>query len=274
MDTIQIEGQTFVPPTDQDQWLDNLLHAMVFDQFTEQVLSHRYLVILTNNGVQEPEHSDRIIGIPVNRLHFDYPLDPKEQAVAYFWKNGEFGKLIPCPVVTRRFQLAHHLNDAISKSLGHQFSRLMTNGLSIIDPFYVGSLVFMLMKHLIFLDTTYMEGPGSNLKITPRQFKKIKEAINERMSEKIHTSELASLIDLSEGYFYEAFKDTTGVTPRQYILAVKIECAKKLLLADKESIIQVGMSIGFDNPANFSRMFKKFTGVSPSDFKKRYKNSA
>ncbi len=271
MDELPIEEYAFIPPTHQDQWLNDLLHATVFNQFTDRLLSYRYLVLLTNNGITGPEHSEKIIGIPVERLRVDYPLNFKEQTVAYFWKNGEFGKLIPCPVVRRRFQLAHHLNDAMSKSLGQQFSRVMTNDLSKINSYYIGSLVFILMKHLILLDTTHTEVYGSNLKITPKQFEKIQQAINQRISEKIYTLELAGLIGLSEGYFYEAFKDTTGETPRQYILSTKIEWAKRLLLESEQSVIQVGMAIGFDNPANFSRMFKKFTGLSPSDFKKRYK---
>ena len=273
MNAIPIDGYQFIPPSEQSKWLDELLHAMVFERFAPSMLSHRYLVLLTPNGITGPEHSEKIIGIPVTRLRFDQVLNPKEQALAYFWKNGQFGRLIPCPVVVRRFQFAHHLNDMISKSLGYQFNRILTNGFPGIDPYYTGSLVLMLLKHLIFLDTAYRSSKTTaNLKITPKQFNMIKQMIDQRMGEKIYTAELADLIGLSEGYFYEAFKDMTGVSPRQYILTLKTERAKELLLESSESVIQVGMSVGFDNPANFSRMFKKFAGVSPTGFKKQYKN--
>lgn len=273
MDTIPIEGYKVVHPADQERWLDDLLHATVFNQFENHMFSHRYLVLLSNNGISGPEHSEMIIGIPVNRLRVDYALDPKGQAVAYFWKNGEFGRLIPCPVVNRRFQHIHHLNDAISKSLGYKFSNIIADKLLDVDSHYTGSLLLLLLKHLIVLDTSYNGNIGSNLKITPKQFEKIRQVVNERISEKIYTKELAGLLKLSEGYFYEAFKEAAGITPRQYVLSIKVEFAKKLLLKNHPSIIQIGMAIGFDNPANFSRMFKSFTGVSPTEFKKLYKNS-
>ena len=60
------------------------------------------------------------------------------------------------------------------------------------------------------------------------------------------------------------------MTPLQYITMIKIEKAKELLLYSNESVIQVGMAIGYDNPAHFSRLFKKEIGVAPLYFKKQY----
>jgi transcriptional regulator GlxA family with amidase domain len=66
--------------------------------------------------------------------------------------------------------------------------------------------------------------------------------------------------------FYEAFKAYTGMTPYQYFIQLKINKAKDLLDREEASVKEVAFALGFEDPYYFSRLFKKKTGVAPSDW--------
>ena len=77
---------------------------------------------------------------------------------------------------------------------------------------------------------------------------------------------------MSISWFLRNFKQTTMKSPMQYILSIRINNAISLLETTDYNITEIATIIGYDNPLYFSRIFKKQTGLSPSDFrKKQYK---
>lgn len=74
---------------------------------------------------------------------------------------------------------------------------------------------------------------------------------------------------LSNGYGFRIFKETYGVSPREYLTKLKINEAKKLLMKPKQSIQEIGEALGYTSISNFSRQFKRWTGNSPSEFRER-----
>lgn len=78
---------------------------------------------------------------------------------------------------------------------------------------------------------------------------------------------LSSHIGISRKYLYAIFKKRLSVSPKDYILNYRIERAEELLLDQDLSIGQVGYSVGYPDPLNFSRMFKLKTGMSPSEYR-------
>ena len=72
-------------------------------------------------------------------------------------------------------------------------------------------------------------------------------------------------------WFTVNFKKITKFTPMQYIISLRIESAMNLLGNTDYSISQVAEAVGYDNALYFSRIFRKYTGMSPSDYKKRNK---
>lgn len=96
---------------------------------------------------------------------------------------------------------------------------------------------------------------------------KVTKYIEENMDKTIKLEELASLCNLSPGYFSKVFKKETGKTVITYINEKKIEKAKKLLKKSKEPIINISLDLGFDDCGYFIRVFKKITGVTPKAFR-------
>ncbi len=78
----------------------------------------------------------------------------------------------------------------------------------------------------------------------------------------------AAAVYLSPAYFGRVFKHTFQMTFRQYVLTRRMERARKLLTEKDISISSVCEQVGIGSPSYFSRLFKKYTGQMPSEYKK------
>ena len=74
-----------------------------------------------------------------------------------------------------------------------------------------------------------------------------------------------------EGNFSTLFKKETGQNFLDYLTELRISKAKELLCGETLSVQDVAETVGYSDLKYFSRLFKKATGVSPSDYKKLYK---
>lgn len=80
--------------------------------------------------------------------------------------------------------------------------------------------------------------------------------------------ELANEYNVGYSYFRKMFKKYTGVSPAQYHLQLRIIRAKELLVSTDKTITEIAYQLGFQNIYHFSLLFKKKTGMNPSDFRK------
>ncbi|MBQ8323323.1 MAG: helix-turn-helix transcriptional regulator [Clostridia bacterium] len=84
----------------------------------------------------------------------------------------------------------------------------------------------------------------------------------------IKNDELAALTGLSTVYFRKLFTEIFGVSPITYVHALRIRKAKEMLKSDYVTITNVALSLGYPDVYDFSRTFKKHTGVSPLKYLK------
>lgn len=77
---------------------------------------------------------------------------------------------------------------------------------------------------------------------------------------------LASLCSISTVYFRRCFEAVFGVSPIRYLHDCRTKKAKDILGSDFESIEQVAESVGYNSVYHFSKMFKTYTGMSPSEY--------
>jgi transcriptional regulator GlxA family with amidase domain len=99
---------------------------------------------------------------------------------------------------------------------------------------------------------------------------KAQDFIESNFHEKISVEELADLSAIGRRSFVRRFKKATANTPLEYIQRVKIEAAKKRFESSKDSINEVMYSVGYNDNKSFRKVFRKFTGITPSDYKLRY----
>lgn len=97
----------------------------------------------------------------------------------------------------------------------------------------------------------------------------IKEVIHKRYNENITINEIAKEVYLSTTYLCMVFKQETGETVNEYITKVRIERAKELLMDPKNKLYDICYSIGYTEPGYFSKIFKKHTGLSPTEYREK-----
>ena len=91
----------------------------------------------------------------------------------------------------------------------------------------------------------------------------------EHYNQPLSIKEYAAAHNLSEGWFIQNFKQYTNSTPAQYLLSLRIHNAKVLLESTNYNVTEISNIIGYENPLYFSRIFKKQTGFSPSEYRKK-----
>lgn len=76
--------------------------------------------------------------------------------------------------------------------------------------------------------------------------------------------QLAQVSNMSLSSFHRAFKEVVGMTPLQYAKALKLHRAQSLL-QEGQTANEAGLQVGYNSPAQFSREYKRFFGVTPSE---------
>ena len=79
---------------------------------------------------------------------------------------------------------------------------------------------------------------------------------------------LAAHCGISTVYFRKIFESVYQTSPIRYLQQLRMEKAKSMLSSDFESISQVAESVGYNSIFHFSKMFRQYTGMSPSDYAK------
>lgn len=79
----------------------------------------------------------------------------------------------------------------------------------------------------------------------------------------------ANQLNLSPNYFGDLIKKETGISAQEHIQNVIIEKAKEMLVAHDKSVSEVAYALGFKYPHHLSRLFKKYTGESPKEYRTR-----
>lgn len=94
----------------------------------------------------------------------------------------------------------------------------------------------------------------------------VQDYINQHLTERLSLNAVAELFFLSPGYLSTTFKKHCGMSFTEYINHQKVNLAKELLLKQEMKIYEIASLLGFENIYYFSKVFKKISGMSPSEF--------
>jgi AraC family transcriptional regulator len=89
------------------------------------------------------------------------------------------------------------------------------------------------------------------------------EYIHAHLDQELGLAELAAVSHLSSHYFTRLFKQSTGLTPHQFVIRRRVERAKALLLAGEDSIAEIAQQVGFANQAHLNVHIKRLLGITP-----------
>ncbi|HXM05451.1 MAG TPA: AraC family transcriptional regulator [Chthoniobacterales bacterium] len=100
------------------------------------------------------------------------------------------------------------------------------------------------------------------------RLRKVRALMLARLADEFSLIRLAREADMSEFHFSRAFKRTTGLTPSQYFIDLRLEKARRLLRETNRSAIEVGLEVGYTSPSHFARIFRREVGISPSEYRR------
>jgi putative CocE/NonD family hydrolase len=117
----------------------------------------------------------------------------------------------------------------------------------------------------------YAAGRGTTEKtcvLSARQMRQLSDFVRERLSAPCDVARLAQLVDLSPAHFSRCFKASSGLTPHQFVIRLKLEHARELLLTTDLAVADVAHAIGYASRAHFAQAFRQHWGAPPAQLRR------
>jgi AraC family transcriptional regulator len=132
----------------------------------------------------------------------------------------------------------------------------------------VAALTQLFAAHLVEKYTSVVEQPTVYRGGLPiHQLRKVEDHVTEHLAGEISVERLAGLLELSPSHFAHVFKETTGMTPLQFITRQRVTRAQQLIRETSRSLIDVGLEVGYTSPSHFAQVFRRVVGVTPTEFR-------
>jgi AraC-like DNA-binding protein len=103
----------------------------------------------------------------------------------------------------------------------------------------------------------------------PKAFVKLEQALRKNLAHQWTVEEMAAMVGLGTTAFTEKVKSYTGFSPLHYLINIRISEAVKLLRKGEASVTAIALDTGFYSSQHFATTFKKLTGYTPGEFRKR-----
>ena len=127
---------------------------------------------------------------------------------------------------------------------------------------------------LVKLLTRYGDASERNVQsvsgFSTLHYRRVLDHIKSNLRNSIVLADLAEAAGMSTSNFSKKFKDTLGRSPMQFVQSYRVEQAAAMLTDRSIQLIDISSSCGFSDQAHFSRSFKKYTGISPTDYRARF----
>ena len=115
-----------------------------------------------------------------------------------------------------------------------------------------------------FTDCMFEHVPSKNNELV----KKSVQYISKNFSKPLSLDKVAKQVHLNPAYFSTMFKQSTGSSFKEFLNIVRVEESKRLLANTDYSLIDIAIATGFEDQSYFSKVFKKYTGLTPKQYRK------
>ena len=101
-------------------------------------------------------------------------------------------------------------------------------------------------------------------------FRRVHTYIVENIGQRISLGDLARIAGVSRYHFARQFRLRTGESPMGYLLRLRVERAKAMLASSGARISEIALNLGFADQSHFTRIFRRFVGVTPGEFGRQH----
>jgi len=154
------------------------------------------------------------------------------------------------------------LNDVALQSNFRSLISIASTGYSL--PVFIHA-ANQLRQLLTFIER--LKRRGKNLAAS-HSLEKVRAFMRESTHRNVSLEELAEISGLSKYHFNRKYKALTGYAPMQHFIHMKVEQACLLLDSTALNIAEIAFQLGYDDPLYFSRVFRKVTGLAPSQYRR------
>ena len=126
-----------------------------------------------------------------------------------------------------------------------------------------------LIDELFILSARQLTRQNNSRRDFPKTFMKLEQTLRENLSHQWSVEEMSALVGLGTTAFSEKVKNYTGFSPLNYLINIRISEAIKLLKRPDVHVTDIALDTGFYSSQHFATTFKKLTGYTPSEFRKK-----
>ncbi len=204
---------------------------------------------------------------PLTREYERYSVVISPEAI-----TSDIDEYILSSVLTNRFEGFLHVvkvkenEEEIENFFGKMAEEFLKK-----EPFYQTKTDLLLREFLI---TLYRDFPNlfiGDVNENTILVKKIQDKFEKQYMDKMSLSEIGEEYHISSSHLSHIFKEITGYSTIDYLISCRLSAAKRMLSSTDINIREIIFQCGFSDESNFSRMFKEKVGITPSEFRKRYK---
>ena len=185
----------------------------------------------------------------------------KEYWIMFNGRRAE--KLMSLVELPRRAPVIHHGIDA---NLHHLFTQMLEVAAAL--PPFASVLHAGLVLQMVALIQSRLQLQREQGRREESFIQKAKHFMVSALEQPVKMQSLAHDLGVSYSHFRRVFKTSTGFSPQQYLLNLRINRAKQLMEDVGVKLSDVARHVGFDDPYYFSRVFKQKTGIPPSEWRR------
>jgi AraC family transcriptional regulator len=133
---------------------------------------------------------------------------------------------------------------------------------------YAESLAAALAAHVVakYSNKASQQTPGISL--TKTKLRRSIEFIHQNLATDISLGDIAAVANMSKYHFAKSFRQAIGIAPHRYLVKLRIERARKLLVTDNLSIEEIASRVGYSDESHFAAQFLKIVGTTPRRYRR------
>lgn len=128
------------------------------------------------------------------------------------------------------------------------------------------------LSHLWYLLIKHHQEPLEQPQIENQEMKRLKKMLNfihQHYDKGLEASQIAASANISVRESQRCFQKHIKMSPMQYLLKYRISVSASLLIQTDETITEISNKVGFDSPSYYTKTFKRFMNISPTDYRKK-----
>lgn len=210
-------------------------------------------------------------------MHTHVVTNPKEPTIEFIsgFTDFHFKNMAPNSIELENGSCILHTEGELRQELSmHCYAMIAEKEGNQVGRYFMFKTHLMQMLLLVAREITDVEKPDQksyNFESYNKSYavNRIINYLNENYEHKISLEQIAHNMYLSPVYISKIFKEETGESPINYLIKIRLEKAKDILLNGQDgSIKNIANQVGYDDVYHFSKLFKKYYGISPLYYRK------